>query len=183
LGSIVGGLAMTGRAAFLRSGSMSYAMKAMAPGAIGAVGGIAYGQMTGKDLATTLEIGSAVSMVFDIGSSLFIKCFIAETPVWVPAQGDGSLYAHPELLAHADATDASIAQIGAGISLAILTSLSFSALMRPAKSNDEEDEEERRHSSIDSVFGSRDDTWKDLADVLWSDPHGPPQRRQKLGFS
>ncbi|MEL6109745.1 MAG: polymorphic toxin-type HINT domain-containing protein, partial [Planctomycetota bacterium] len=180
LGTIVGGLAMTGRAAYLRSGNMGYAMKAMAPGAVGAVGGFAYGQMTGQDFATSLEIAAVTSMVMDLGSSLFIKCFVAGTPVWVPVQGDPETWAAASQPGFVAGMDASTAQIAAGVSLAVMTSLSVAALVRPRREEEEIDEETRQRASVDSVFGGSVDSWKELADVLWSDPHEettPPKWR------
>ena len=164
---------------------MSYAIKAMAPGALGGVGGMAYGQMTGMDVAKTMEFAGTVSTVTDFVGGLFIKCFVPETLVWVPYEADGSsLLAETETFAQADAINASLAQIGAGISVAVLPSLSFAALMRSEKSEDEQDEQERRQAGVDSVFGSRSDAWQDLADVLWSEPDGSPHRRdKKYGFS
>ncbi|MEO1527674.1 MAG: polymorphic toxin-type HINT domain-containing protein, partial [Planctomycetota bacterium] len=182
LGTIVGGLAMTGRAAYLRSGSMGYAMKAMAPGAIGGVGGFAYGQMTGRDFATSMEIASVTSMVMDLGSALFIKCFVAGTPVWVPVQGDAETWAavsQPGTLAGAGTSNAELA---AGISLAVLTSVAFAALIKPRDEEEELDDEARQRAGVDSVFGISDESWKDLADVMWSEPHGDWNQRRRLRF-
>ncbi|WP_372894889.1 hypothetical protein [Stieleria sp.] len=185
IGSIFGGLAVTGHAAFMRSGSITYAMKAMSPGVLGAVGGMAYGHLTGQDLARTMEIAATASFAADFVGGLFIKCFVAETPVWVPADGlTESFYAEQPTTVGPGAFDGRITQIGAGVSLAILASMSFAALMRSSPGrNEEQDEQERRRSSVDSVFGSADEDWKDLADVLWGDPLLPHRRKPTFRFS
>ena len=83
VGSMLGGLALTGRAAYLRTGSLQYAFTAMAPGAGGGVAGLGYSRMVGRDWVRSFETAANTSMLADIGSLLFIKCFVPGTPVMV----------------------------------------------------------------------------------------------------
>ncbi|MCA9141086.1 MAG: hypothetical protein KDB00_30155, partial [Planctomycetales bacterium] len=153
------------------------------------------GHMAGLDFARTMEFAATISDVTDLTSVLFIKCFVPGTPVWVPVEGAGDLFAagyQGGPLIETATNQASMTQLAAGVSVAILTAVSFSALMAPVKRDDEEaDEHDKlRWRSVDTVFGGRDASWQDLADVLWSDPHAAeyhcgdsPHRFRKIGFS
>jgi Pretoxin HINT domain len=84
-GTIVGGMALSGKAALIRSGgSRAYAAWAMAPEAAGGVAGLAYGRMSGMSWTDSAQMAVNVSQLAGLAGALTIKCFVAGTPVWVP---------------------------------------------------------------------------------------------------
>ena len=199
LGSIVGGLAATGVDAFKRSqGDLGYTALAVMPGTLAAVGGATFGHLFGLDLAKSMEFATSVSDVTDLTSVLFIKCFVAQTPVWIPSARSARLLASGEgtptvIGATVDtAADPSSSQLAAGVSIAVLATVSFTALVATPKREDDEDEERERERCVDSVFGTPEKSWQELADLMWSDPHAdvksntgkpmPADRKRRLGF-
>jgi hypothetical protein len=152
----------------------TYAVGAMVPGAIGGVGGYYYGQATGMDFAQSMQFAALTSTATDLVSGLFIKCFVGDTPVWIPAGVEYNvLVAAGEAASEGESGRASVMQIAAGIYVAMLTAVSFHRL---SSSKTTEKQRPSRQKTIDSVFGSPDDSWGDVADLLWSDPHDPKDK-------
>jgi hypothetical protein len=86
IGGLLGDIAGTGHAALTRSGSLRYALKAMAPELIGGGVGFAYGYNRTGTFQGAIEYAGYGVMLGGITSAVFIKCFVAGTPVAVPTE-------------------------------------------------------------------------------------------------
>jgi hypothetical protein len=163
VGGLLGDIAGSGVAAFTRGGSLRYALKAMAPELIGGGVGFAYGYYRTGTFEGGMQYASYGVMLGGITSAVFVKCFVAGTPVYVPVQSVPAATVSLAMAHYPDAVNVDESSILPdspqilNASVALLVGLSgwcMGQMVLNHLRRREENEKKKYETAADAVFGS-----------------------------